>query len=134
MVLPEVMGELPRVVSALGLGAAGFIFGKSLTRGQVPLIERVARVGVPDLPPRLRLYTRSLTAIWTAWFVAVAVSAATGWLSAMVASLTAWIGTFVLFVGEHLLRRFVLFPSEQFPGLLQQVRDTVHVWRPRGRR
>ena len=33
-------------------------------------------------------------------------------------------------VGEVWVRR-LLFPREWFPGLFQQIRDTVSVWRPR---
>jgi len=40
-------------------------------------------------------------------------------------------GSAALFVAEHRVRRS-LFPGEWFPGLIQQVRDTVQVWRPRG--
>jgi hypothetical protein len=36
----------------------------------------------------------------------------------------------LLFVGEYWVR-LRLFPGESFPGLVQQVRDTVSVWRPR---
>ena len=105
-------------------------FGRTLRAGEMPLIERVARVGKPALSPVLCRYARGLTALWCAYFVVAAVaSTLAGWgikeAGAGVAVVSA-----VLFVGEHAIRR-VLFPREWFPGLIQQVRDTVEVWRPR---
>ena len=41
-------------------------FGRSLRAGVVPLIERIARVGKPDLSPALCRYTRRLTALMSA--------------------------------------------------------------------
>jgi uncharacterized membrane protein len=77
-------------------------------------------------------YTRALTALWSLYFVVVATAAAlAGWgfeqVSVGVAGASA-----VLFVGEHCVRRLI-FPGEWFPGLIQQVRDTVRVWRPGAR-
>jgi hypothetical protein len=39
-----------------------------------------------------------------------------------------WLGTVVLFLGEHRLRSR-LFPEHEFPGIAQQIRDTWSVWR-----
>lgn len=113
------------------LGGLAFFFGRSLRSGQVALIERIARIGEPALPPALCRYTRRLTALWSAWFcvaalltlVAALAGIAPGWVQLMV-----WSGTTVLFVGEHRLRPR-LFPGRVFPNLKHQLRDTWRVWR-----
>ena len=106
------------------------VFGRTLRAGEVPLIERVARIGKPSLSPTLCRYTRGLTVLWCAYFAVAAVLAAcAGWgveqAGVGIAAVSA-----LLFVGEHRLRRLI-FPAEWFPGLIQQVSDTVQVWRPR---
>ena len=118
-----------RCVPTLVLLWLAVFFGRTLRAGAVPLIERVARVGKPALSAPLCRYTRALTALWCGYFVVAAITAAlAGWgfeqASVGVAALSA-----VLFVGEHRIRRWI-FPGEWFPGLVQQVRDTVRVWRP----
>jgi uncharacterized membrane protein len=113
--------------SILMLAWLAFFFGRTLRPGRTPLIERIASVSDPELTDPLRRYTRRLTAVWCAYFVVAALlslavgrswAGAGGWV---------WLGTFVLFVGEHRLRRLV-FPGKSFPGLVQQVRDTWSVW------
>ena len=120
-----------RGLPALVLLWLAFFFGRTLRGGEVPLIERVARIGKPALSLRLCRYARALTALWCAYFVVAAFAAALAdWgferTSVGVAAVSA-----VLFVGEYWIRRR-LFPGEWFPGLVQQVRDTVQVWLPRG--
>src|SRR6478735_11121762 len=111
------------------LGWAACFFGRTLRPGQEALITRIARVSDPALPARLVRYTRGLTALWSAYFVLAALLAlAPGALSAWAGALT-WIGTAVLFLGEHRLRPH-LFPGHSFPGVLQQLKDTMRVWRP----
>ncbi len=113
--------------SALLLLWLAFFFGRTLRTGQVPLIERIARISDPTLTTALCRYTRSLTAVWSAYFVVAAVlsltrSTASVWTGAWV-----WLGAAVLFIGEHQLRPH-LFPEQTFPGVMQQIRDTWHVW------
>jgi len=48
-------------------------FGRTLRPGEMPLIERIARVGKPNPSQRLVRYTRGLTALWCAYFVIAAV-------------------------------------------------------------
>ena len=105
-------------------------FGRTLRAGAMPLIERIARQGKPDLSPTLCRYTRGLTAGWTVYFVAAALLAALANLGAERVGLLVAITSALLFVAEHRIRQR-LFPGEAFPGLLEQVRDTVRVWRPR---
>lgn len=121
-----------RAVSLIMLGSLALFFGRTLRRGEQALITRVARVSEPALPAELVRYTRRLTAIWCVWFVfAAAACLASGsvfWSSALT-----WTGTAALLVGEHRLRPH-LFPGRKFPGLLQQARDTLLVWRPHRQR
>lgn len=117
-----------RVVPVLVMGWLAYFFGRTLFSGRVPLIERIARAGDPDLPPQLCRYTRRLTALWCAYFLiaalfSYAVKFPLGWAGILV-----WVGAVFLFVGEHWLRPR-LFPGRSFPGLAQQIRDTLRVWR-----
>jgi uncharacterized membrane protein len=121
-----------RYLPTLVLVWLAVFFGRTLRTGAVPLIERVARIAKPSLSAPLCRYTRALTAVWSGYFVVAAISAAlAGWrfeqVSIAVASVSA-----VLFVGEHWIRR-IIFLGEWFPGLTQQVRDTIQVWRPGAR-
>jgi len=63
------------VLVLLGLAV---VFGRTLRGGDVPLIERVARIGKPALSAPLCRYTRGLTAVWAAYFLAAAFTAALG--------------------------------------------------------
>lgn len=116
-------------VPPLMLGWLAFFFGRTLRPGQEALITRIARVGDPALPAHLVRYTRRLTALWCAWFVLAALLALVWvrsfpWLGPL-----AGLGSALLFVGEHRLRP-LLFPGHPFPGLRQQLQDTLHAWRP----
>ena len=95
----------------------------------MPLIERIARRGKPLLSAALCRYTRKLTAIWCLYFVVAALLtlAAHAGMSPFGFGVAA--ASTLLFVGEYWIR-LRLFPGESFPGLAQQVRDTVSVWRP----
>lgn len=117
-----------RVLPVLVLGWLAYFFGRTLFSGRVPLIERIARVGDPDLPPHLCRYTRQLTTLWCAYFLTAAVLTSTVELPVGWAGILVWAGAVVLFVGEHWIRPR-LFPGRSFPGLAQQLRDTLSVWR-----
>ncbi|MGK2952762.1 MAG: hypothetical protein ACSLEZ_10310 [Thiobacillus sp.] len=104
------------------------VFGRTLRAGDVPLIERIARVSASALPPALCRYTRRLTAVWCAYFAIAALLPLTVSLPFGGTSALVWSGMAVLFVGEHRLRAH-LFPGQDFPGLMQQLRDTWSVWR-----
>jgi len=120
-----------RWLPTLALAWLAIFFGATLRSGEVPLIERVARIGKPGLSEPLCRYARLLTALWCAYFlVAAGVAAFGGWGFAQ-ASAGVAVASVALFVGEHRIRRMI-FPEEWFPGLIQQVRDTVRIWRPQG--
>jgi uncharacterized membrane protein len=118
-----------RAVSFLMLGWLAFFFGRTLRPGQEALITRIARVSEPALPAHLVRYTRRLTGIWTGYFVFAALVGAAAGGSGPWTGLLVWVGTATLFLGEHWLRPH-LFPGHPFPGLRQQLNDTLHVWRP----
>lgn len=122
--IADIWRALPLVV----LGWLAYFFGRTLLSGRVPLIERIARVRDPDLPPPLRRYTRHLTAVWCAYFLLAALLASTAGLPLWWTSALIWAGAVILFVGEHWLRPR-LFPDRSFPNLAEQLRDTVNVWR-----
>lgn len=117
-----------RAVSTVALAWLAWSFGRTLRAGHTPLIEQIARVGMPSPPPMLCRYCRRLTAIWCAWLACAAILP---WLLAVpggLAGLLAALGSAVLFVGERILRP-CLFPALRFPGLAQQARDTREAWR-----
>ena len=89
--------------------AAAYAFGISLWRPP-SLIERLARIGEPDMPLTGQAYCRLVTMIWTVW---LAVNAAIAALLAILASEEAWalwtgllayLIMGMLFGGEMLLR------------------------------
>lgn len=116
-----------RVISALALMWLAVLFGRTLCFGDIPLIERFARASNPVMTPEFRIYTRRLTGIWCGYFILAALTSWTVHDAPIAKGVLIWSGSIGLFVGEHRLRpRF--FPAQKFPGLLQQLRDTWHVW------
>ena len=115
------------VVSVITLVWLAIFFGRTLRPGQTPLIERFARVSNPALSLEFCTYTRRLTGIWCAYFVFAAVASGAANYAPVSTGVFIWMGTVVLFVGEHRLRP-MFFPGQKFPGLLQQIRDTWQVW------
>jgi uncharacterized membrane protein len=132
MVVSPLFDSLPplaaglRYVPTLVLLWLAFFFGRTLRPAAVPLIERIARVGKPDLSPALCRYTRRLTVMWTSYFVVAAILVAAARPGPERAGLGVAAVSALLFVGEIWIRR-LLFPREWFPGPVQQVRDTVSV-------
>ena len=106
-------------------------FGRTLRAGAVPLIERVARVGKPDLSPALCRYTRGLTALWTVYFVAAAILSAGSPTRAGSSGRRRGHG-----LGRVLRRRDTgcvsrLFPRRVVPGAGAADPRHRQVWRPR---
>ena len=118
-----------RYVPILVLLWLAIFFGRTLREGAVPLIERIARIGKPELSVALCRYTRLLTTLWCAYFIAAAALTTAANVGFERASFGVALVSALFFIGEYGLRRR-LFPGEYFPGLVQQVRDTVRVWRP----
>jgi uncharacterized membrane protein len=96
----------PTLISALLL----FVFGISLKYGP-PMVERIARVREPDLPPEAVPYTRKVTRVWVGFFVfnglmstALTLWAPLSWWM-LYNGFIAYLIMGVLFGGEWLLRR-----------------------------
>lgn len=128
--LTSIAAACARYVPTLVLLGLAFFFGRILQPGATPLIERVARRGKPALSATLCRYTRRLTAIWCLYFVVAAVLTLTAHVDFRPFGFGVATVSTLFFVGEYWIRRR-LFPGEYFPGLAQQVRDTVSVWRSR---
>jgi uncharacterized membrane protein len=98
----------PVLVNALLLG----LFGASLRHG-MPLVEGIARLSEPDLPPEAVAYTRRVTAVWCLFFLANGLVAASLTLWAPLAwwtlynGLIAYLAMGLLFAGEWLVRQRV---------------------------
>ena len=99
---------LPPVIVNLTLMA---LFGMTLRHGAEPLIARFARFERGTLEPDLQRYTRSLTWLWTMFFLVMAavsvVLAAMSWTAAWTWFTVAgnWVCVGVFFCGEYLYRR-----------------------------
>ena len=106
---PVAMYWYPVAMSGLML----LLFGGSLFTRQ-SLIERLARLREPDLPPEGVRYTRRITQIWCAFFVlnggvAAALVVAQAWQAwALYTGVVAYGLMGALFAGEWLYRRCVL--------------------------
>lgn len=128
--LTSLPGAALRFLTPLVLVWLAVFFGRTLRRGSLPLIERIARRSTPDLSPAIVRYTRRLTLLWCAYFAVAAMFTALPHSGHASLGLVVWGGTALLFIGERCVRP-LLFPGEPFPGLLQQLRDTWSVWRTR---
>lgn len=103
------------------------LFGRSLQRGDTPMVSRMARQAHGGLPPPLARYTRRVTQAWTAFFALMAFAsmllfaadhiAAWSWLANILTP--ALIGA--MFLAEYLVRRCVL-PPELRTGLMDSIR------------
>jgi uncharacterized membrane protein len=98
----------PALVNAVFLG----VFGLSLWHGPT-VVERMARLREPDLPPAAVAYTRRVTQVWCGFFVvngAIAVGTAL-WASpaawALYNGLISYVAMGALMGGEWLVRRRV---------------------------
>lgn len=99
---------LPPVIVNLTLMA---LFGATLRSGSEPLISRFARFERGTLEPDLLRYSRSLTWLWTMFFLVMAavsiVLAAASWTAAWTwfTAVGNWVCVGALFGGEYLYRR-----------------------------
>jgi len=99
---------VPPVVIYLALAVW---FGRTLLPGRVPLISRFASLERGELEPVLARYTRRLTAIWTAFFLAMATLAAVlalladGHTWSLFTNGLSYLLMGVLFFGEYAYRR-----------------------------
>ena len=107
--LPESMYWYPVVVNGLML----LIFGSSLWAKQT-LVERLARLQTPDLPPQGIVYTRKVTQIWCVFFIVNGTTAALlallGWYNiwAIYTGIVAYVLMGLLGIGEFAYRKLIL--------------------------
>jgi len=105
---PALLHWYPVLINA-GLLA---VFACSLAHG-MPIIERLARLVEPDLPPPAVRYTRTVTKVWALFFLANGLTAAalTLWASRecwlLYNGLIAYVLMAALFAGEWLVRQRV---------------------------
>lgn len=92
----------------------GFAMAFAVTLRHPPsLVERLARLQEPDLPPEGQAYCRTVTVVWAAWLTANAVIAAALALFGSDEAWALWTGLLaygvmgVLFAGERVTRRRV---------------------------
>lgn len=98
---------VPVVINTIFLA----VFGATLRRGSMPMIERFARLQEPDLTPEQQAWCRLWTVIWCVFFVANATTALVLALAAPLAwwatynGLIAYVLIGILFAVEWTLRR-----------------------------
>ncbi len=99
-----------KLYPALINGTLLLLFGRSLLKPP-SMVERLARLREPDLPPAAIAYTRRVTQVWCGFFV---VNGAIALYTALMASAATWalyngliayLLMALLFAGEWLLRR-----------------------------
>ncbi|WP_222987548.1 hypothetical protein [Psittacicella hinzii] len=89
------------------------IFGASLFSKQ-SLVERLARIKQPDLPPQAVEYTRKVTILWCFFFIfniaiiALAIFNSWWYFWGIYSSFISYILMGILFLGEYLYRIFVI--------------------------
>lgn len=105
---PALLRWYPVLISVFMLS----FFGLSLRYGR-PLIERLARLREPELPPKAIAYTRQVTKVWCGFFLLNGMIAAALTLWAPLAWWTLYTGLIAyilmgaLFAGEWLIRQKV---------------------------
>jgi len=132
--------------SLLGDVFLAWLFGHTLARGHVPLIERMVRVlrARETLDPAVFSYARSLTAVWAGLFTVLGLAnlllalcatpngilSLLGWVPSVTVPQRAWswfanIGEYLIvaaFFAAEFLYRQRRFPQEEHAGLLQFLR------------
>jgi uncharacterized membrane protein len=102
---------VPPVIIAWGLG---WVFGRTLLPGQVPLIARIGERMRGELPAPVARYGRGLTMVWTAFFVLMGLEClllgllATPFWWSLFANFINYGLIGLLFIVEYPIRRLVL--------------------------
>lgn len=113
----------PVIIGALG----GWLFGRTLVSGRVPLITRLARLARGELPPELLRYTRQVTLAWTLVFALLTLELlllrlwATPTVWSLFANAINYLLIALFFVGEYAVR-VVLFRHLEHPGFVSYLR------------
>jgi uncharacterized membrane protein len=107
----ELLQRVPPVIIAWGLG---WVFGRTLLPGQVPLIARIGERMRGELPAPVARYGRGLTMVWTAFFVLMGLEClllgllATPFWWSLFANFINYGLIGLLFIVEYPIRRLVL--------------------------
>jgi uncharacterized membrane protein len=110
-------------------------FGTSMRPGAVPMITGFALRVHGRITPAMGAYTRRLTAVWTAYFLAMTalslvIYAACAWPAwSLFANVATPLSAVALFVGEHLVR-YALHPEFERASLA----DALRAWNAAGPR
>lgn len=117
--------HLMYVLQHAGIHAAlALLFGLTLRAGEVPLITAMGERLHETMTPAMRRYTRVLTTLWAAYFVAMIVFSVALYVLApwpwwsLYCNVVTPLAVVVLFVGEHLWRR-VAHPEFERVSLLR---------------
>ena len=133
--MPEDYASLVPAAQVLLNVYLAWLFGHTLTRGRLPLIERLVRLlQPPGVPPEAGVfeYARLLTGMWTALFVLLAV---TNFLLAVTTSRETWslfanvlnyVIVAAVFLLEFTYRRW-RFPGRPYRNLVDFLRRTAAV-------
>ena len=131
----EAMLRILPIIVYLALGAW---FGRTLLRGRQPLISGLASLERGELEPVLARYTRRLTALWSAFFFAMAVLSA---VFAVLADAETWslftngvnyLLIALLFFGEYAYRR-LRYSQFRHASLPRMIRMLLTAGRAAGR-
>jgi uncharacterized membrane protein len=112
--------------------ALGVVFAKTLKRGETPMITRIARAMRGSLSPELEIYTRRVTIVWVAMFVALTASAialalwARPEIWSLGTNLVHYLVLGALFVGEYIYRR-IRFRKHAHESLATYLRKLAKV-------
>lgn len=101
-------------------------FGASLLPHREPVATRIARAVLPAISPEVRAYSRRVTQLWTAYFIAVAGASAVVYLKARAdwaafATVTSGPLVALLFALEFAVRRMLL-PARDCASIAETVR------------
>ena len=112
------------------------LFGRTLMKGEEPLVSQFARAFHGELTPEVKRYTRRVTVAWTIFFATLFVAACglyfAGMLEAwsLLANIVGPVLVGVMFIVEYLVRHRVL-PDLERHGLMSGVRAfSRHVTAP----
>lgn len=106
--------------------AMAIVFGRTLLPGEEPLCTRFARLVHGSIDERRTVYTRKLTATWTAFFLAIVIASCVLYFTnereawSLLANILTPLLVVVLFVVEYAVRRRAL-PHEEPVGILAAV-------------
>ncbi len=107
-----------------------YIFGRTLLRGETPLVTRIGQEARGPLGSPLERYTRRVTQLWTCFFLFSAVFSlclaifASAYLWSIYTNFISYILTAILFAGEFVWRK-TKFQQHDHPSFIDYVKIVV---------